>query len=233
MNTLEALLSDMLSGIAKVALSLDDNHQRPLAQLEGRSLRIDCTNPPQKVTLRVTAGSLDIVPSSEIPTDATVSGTLTDLLTLLRGESSGSARSTGGASLQVSGDALVMRDFARFFESYRPDWSALLPPGTPFGSPRGAGGLFPGPGSDLFAALRGTAEVGLATLGKALGSVMQEGSHQMQAATREQFTGDNEFASATDRLQTLRKELQQLNQRVDQLAVAKTANVTPAPAAKQ
>ncbi|MFK7912841.1 MAG: SCP2 sterol-binding domain-containing protein [Pseudomonadales bacterium] len=211
MNTFEALLSEMLGGIAKVALSLDADHQQQLALLEGRSLRIHCTNPPQKVTLRVTAGSLDIVPGSNMPTDATVTGTFTDLLALVRGGDQSARSASNQPSLRVSGDALVMRDFARFFESYNPDWSTLQQ-AAPLRGP------LPGPGSDLFEALRGTAEVGLASLGKALGGLMQGGASQVQQATRDEFTGDNEFAAATERLQSLRGKLQQLNQRVDSLA---------------
>lgn len=217
MNTFEALLSEMLGGLAKVALSLDADHQQQLAQLEGRSLRIHCTNPPQKVTLRVTAGSLDIVPGSDIPTDATVTGSISDLLALLRGGSQSRNGAGTQANLQVAGDALTMRDFARFFENYNPDWSTLAQV-TP------APGPFPGPGSDLFETLRGTAEVGLASLGKALGGLMQSGTSQVQQATREQFTGDNEFAAATERLQALGNRVQQLGQRIDTLASNKPSS---------
>lgn len=215
MNTLEALFSEVLSGAARLALSLDPDHQSDLAALEGRSLRIHCTNPPQRLTLRVSGGELSILPGSELPTDATVTGTFADLVELVRGNRErggpGSPGRVGGSGLQVNGDALVMRDFARFFERFSPDLSAILPTAGPF---TGAPG-------DWLEQLRGTVEVGLTSFSKVLGGMLQSGAEQVQSATRDRFTGDNEFAAVQERTQRLRSAMRDLNKRVDALAAGK------------
>lgn len=113
MSPAEALLSELLSGAAQAALRLDEAAGERLAPLEGRSLRIHCTNPPQRVTLRVSGGQLDVLPGSENPTDATVKGNFSDLVILLRG-------GTPSHKVNVTGDPTVLRDFARCFEGFEP-----------------------------------------------------------------------------------------------------------------
>lgn len=175
MSPAEALLSELLSGAAQAALRLDQNAGERLQPLEGRSLRIHCTNPPQRVTLRVSGGQLDVLPGSENPTDATVKGNFSDLVTLLRG-------STPTHKVSVTGDPTVMRDFARCFEGFEP----ALPPAvdgllTPLRelALRGASGAT-APGEHPAAAFaeqaRGFLEVGLGTLRNAFEASLAPGS---------------------------------------------------------
>lgn len=207
MNALEVIIGEMLGGAARLALSLDQDHQPHLARLEGQSLCIHCTNPPQRITLRVAAGQLAILPGSDNPTDATVTGPLTDLIALLRGGSPGKA-------LRVNGDPTVLRDFARLFENYDPDFSALLPDAVRNPAP---GSPIPGPGAELFEQLRGVAEVGFASIGRVLQSAVETGQDQVKAASHQHFANDQAFTGATERLQQLQQRLQTLTERVDAL----------------
>ncbi|MGI9328854.1 MAG: SCP2 sterol-binding domain-containing protein [Pseudomonadales bacterium] len=207
MNAIEVIIGELLGGAAKLALSLDQDHQQHLVRLEGQSLRIHCTNPPQRLTLRVAGGELAVLPGSDNPTDATVTGTLTDLIALLRGDSPGQA-------LRVNGDPTVLRDFARLFEGYDPDWAGLIPkapgdfgPGSPSGRP----------GEAVFEQLRGVAEVGLASLGKALGTALSSGQEQVRRAAGEHFSQEAEAQQTSQRLQQLQRSLESLRTRIDAL----------------
>jgi ubiquinone biosynthesis protein UbiJ len=155
----EALLSELLSGAAQAALRLDQTAGERLAPLEGRSLCIHCTNPPQRVTLRVSGGQLDVLPGSENPTDATVKGNFSDLVTLLRG-------STPTHKVNVTGDPTVLRDFARCFEGFEPALpgavNGLLAPLKDLALRQPGAGEHPA--TALAEQARGFLEVGLGTL---------------------------------------------------------------------
>ncbi len=207
MNTLEVIIGELLGGAAKLALSLDQDHQQHLVRLEGQSLRIYCTNPPQRLTLRVAGGELAVLPGSDNPTDATVTGTLTDLIALLRGDSPGQA-------LRVNGDPTVLRDFARLFEDYDPDWAALVPkaPGE-----LGSSSLSGRPGEAVFEQLRGVAEIGLASLGRALGTALSSGQEQVRRSAGDHFGQAADAQQTSQRLRQLQQSLESLRKRIDAL----------------
>jgi len=204
MNLLEVLLGEALGGVARMALALDPEHQTQLSLLEGQSLQIRCSNPPQHVTLRVAAGAMNILPGSDNPVDATVTGSLTDLIALVRGNST-------ARSLQLSGDAAVLQNFERLFASYKPDLSALLPAGL---RDTGAQATTRNQGADLFEQFRGLAEVGIQSVGRAL-QTLTEGVRSSADSTTHTAVAD--YASASARLQQLHATIAQLNGRVDQL----------------
>ncbi|MEM1228965.1 MAG: SCP2 sterol-binding domain-containing protein [Pseudomonadota bacterium] len=167
MSPAEALLAELLSGAASAALQLDAHSGARLLPLEGRSLRIHCTNPPQRVTLRVSGGQLEVVPGSENPTDATVKGQFSDLLALLRGGSP-------SQKLSVSGDPTVLRDFAQCFESYDP---ALPDPLRQLLTPLrdladGSGASADHPAAAFAEQARGFIEVGLGSLRQAFDAAL-------------------------------------------------------------
>lgn len=190
---LELWLTEFATTLTNAGLKLDPLSESRLRALDGHCVHL-VTELPTPVddktfTLLVTDGRVEILPYAVPEPNATVRGSIPDLLTwFIRG-------AAGPGKISFEGDETVLGELTEIFHRYTPDLSELV------------SGLL---GSEVAANLANVAEGVMA----ALGSALQGAGSALQRSTAERYVTRSSLSAFVDLLDDTRARLDRLAQRV-------------------
>lgn len=126
MNPLDALFADLIETIGNAALGLNADAKERLADLEGQSIRIECTLPSKVATLQVCGGRIAVSAEALGEADAVVRGSIADLITWMV-----AGASADSAAVRIEGDLGAWAEIAAAIAPHRIGWPFdALPSGT-------------------------------------------------------------------------------------------------------
>lgn len=110
-------LSMSLEAAINAVLRLDPDTREQLSSIDGKSIRINVTNPDVSVLLVVDGSTVRVVQHNDEPADTTISGSVAALRSMMAGNE---ALYTG--EVRIDGDASVGQALKLILAGLDPDW---------------------------------------------------------------------------------------------------------------
>lgn len=188
---LESLFARAAESVANATLRLGKDSRERLAALDGRSIRVESTGPAQVFSVRIVDAHIEVLPGLVDSPDAVVRGRLQDLMAWLAVPGSSAAE-----RVEIDGDAAVPADLAELFRSLAPEGVAL-----PFRN------------DDLLGAVE--------LAGAVIGSAAEGAARAWREVAAPPFVNRDRFSEAREEIESLRKEIDRLQDRLASLEDAR------------
>ena len=189
-NPAVSAIAAIIERIAGAVVSLDEDTQARLRELEGQILVFELSAPKADLRVTFTGGSLLVNAQTDHhsePPHTIVRGTAAALIQgLVSGKLDG--------AVTIDGDEALLRTLQDCITQLRPDLSTILEPLA---------------AQPAFSDLIGQAEYAFATLKAATGNLFTE----LQSAGKRHFADEDDLERFADRLQGLQLKLDRLNAR--------------------